>query len=846
MAADLQLIFGTIGVSQMISDLTRLEGKAMSLGSVFTSVTQSLSGPAGIAAGVAIIAGVVTNGVKAFAGFEQSLADLSAITGATGKDLQFYQDQAIKIGSTTTAAASEVVEAYKLIGSAKPELLDNSKALNDVTESALLLAEAAGMQLPEAATALTDALNQFQAPAQQAGAYVDVLAAAAKYGASEIPQTTQALLGFGTVAKQQNVNIYESAAAIEVLAAQGLKGAEAGHQLRNILLKMGMVKVLDKPSLADLARLGVNLDIVSNAALPLVDRLRELSKISGDTAALGHIFDVFNVKSANILLGNVSALEEMTKKVSETGIAASQAATRTATLEAFWKKMQNLLEVQMIGIGESLKPVLDDIIEGFIPALESVKDLFHAWAQPIGELITAVADLGKSLGFISKNTSTFAGVVQILTGALKLTIAPFRLIVTIVAKAISLFTEAREGLKRITTQMPILGTAIKILLGPIGVLNEALGFLGGLFGSSGKAAEDAAARFKHLQNTVAQTVVNMGGGKGDVTAFIKTIDQAQFAGLSQAEALQLLQLKFKIYLEDTKKATQATDDLAKAQATAGEAMKAGPLPGSIDFINAQLKRLREAFTATDSELKRISIGKAIEGYEFQLMKFGATVDKLKGQQADTILDPNFAMPQRTLETLDAVAGSLSVVNAELTTTGKIIEFISRGSSLERAQVAFEQLRDGAKQIGDAFKQFAVDAAFAFGEAIAGSGKFGQSMAQLLTGLGATITKLAGMALLNASISLGPTPAALGMALAGLGLIGLSGAIGAIGRRNQQSTSGPSLATPNSGMNTPSRSGIGEGGRSAFEGVELQLVMQDGTAMPAYIRRAGMREGRRRG
>jgi hypothetical protein len=66
---------------------------------------------------------------------------------------------------------------------------------------------------------------------------IDALAAGAKYGAAAIPEVSEAMVKFGAAAKAANVSVIESTALIETLAEKGLKGAEAGTAIRNVLLK---------------------------------------------------------------------------------------------------------------------------------------------------------------------------------------------------------------------------------------------------------------------------------------------------------------------------------------------------------------------------------------------------------------------------------------------------------------------------------------------------------------------------------------------------------------------------------------------------------------------------------
>src|SRR5476649_2753222 len=97
------------------------------------------------------------------------------------------------MGRTTEYSASQAVEALKLMASAKPELLQTADGLTQATKSALVLAQAAGTTLPDATKTLALSLNQFGAGANQADRYINVLAAGAKFGASEITDTAPRL-----------------------------------------------------------------------------------------------------------------------------------------------------------------------------------------------------------------------------------------------------------------------------------------------------------------------------------------------------------------------------------------------------------------------------------------------------------------------------------------------------------------------------------------------------------------------------------------------------------------------------------------------------------------------------
>ena len=276
-----------------------------------------------------------------------------------------------------------MLEAYKLIGSAKPELLENSEALDLVAQKSLLLADASGLELPDAVTRLTDAMNQFGAGSDQAGKFVDVLASGAKYGSAEIPQITEALLEFGAVAKSSNVSIQESTALIEALAEKGIKGSEAGTKLRNVLVSLSASKGLSKQAQESFTRLGIDTDILSDKTLSLDTRLRELSKAKDDDVALLKIFGKENIVAAKTVLMQTDRIKDLTEAVDENGVAQEQASIRTDTLAGEWKKLGNAWDSEMLKIGGSssgLKDIIKTIRENLGLIIKSVVNLAKAFA----------------------------------------------------------------------------------------------------------------------------------------------------------------------------------------------------------------------------------------------------------------------------------------------------------------------------------------------------------------------------------------------------------------------------------------------------------------------------------
>ena len=122
MATDLY----TVEIQAKSTGIAAATAQMESLGkqSTLASKAVKLFGAAAAGLSVGAIFNKITQDTMAFT---RSVSQLSAITGATGEDLKFYEEQAALIGKTTTLSASQAAEAFQLIASAKPDLLSSKK-----------------------------------------------------------------------------------------------------------------------------------------------------------------------------------------------------------------------------------------------------------------------------------------------------------------------------------------------------------------------------------------------------------------------------------------------------------------------------------------------------------------------------------------------------------------------------------------------------------------------------------------------------------------------------------------------------------------------------------------------
>ncbi|TPG66049.1 phage tail tape measure protein [Hymenobacter nivis] len=264
--------------------------------------------------------------------FESALSSVSALTGATGEDLQFMADKAKELGPAVGKSADEVLKAFELVGSAQPALLDSKENLAGVTEQALLLAAAAKEELPAAAEALTGVMNQFSASAGEAGRYVNALAAGAKEGAATIPQTAESLKYFGVNAATANISVEKSVALIQLLAERSIKGEQAGTQLRAVLAKLASGARETNPEVVGLST-----------------ALDNLGKKNLSTAQYTKLFGLENANTARVLTEGREKVEALTLAVTGTGAANEQAAKQLDNIATAGGRFTSVLKNLVVG-----------------------------------------------------------------------------------------------------------------------------------------------------------------------------------------------------------------------------------------------------------------------------------------------------------------------------------------------------------------------------------------------------------------------------------------------------------------------------------------------------------------
>ena len=321
--------------------------------------------------------------IGAFTEFEDAAQDLSALTGLTGKELEYLKDQAKATGPQFGMTAAEMLTAYKVMGGAKPELLAQKEALADVTKEAIILAKAGKLDLADSATSVAESLNQFGAKADQARRFINVMAAGAKEGSAEIKEVGVSLKNSGTVAKSAGLSFEETNAVLQSLSSIALKGGEAGTQFKNVLLKLMSGADDTNPKIVGLDK-----------------ALENLGKQNLSTAEMAKKFGSENVVAAQHIITHGKEITTLTEKMTGTNTAYEQAKTNMDTLSERWKQGTSVVTGFAVSIGEKLAPYVKKAI-----------DFFLEWASNVGVYTGVFTTFGGVLGDIWDIISTLGTLI---------------------------------------------------------------------------------------------------------------------------------------------------------------------------------------------------------------------------------------------------------------------------------------------------------------------------------------------------------------------------------------------------------------------------------------------------
>ena len=199
----------------------------------------------GVTAATVAVGGFAAASVNTGMAFDSSMSQVAATMGYTVDELNdstseasqnFSQlrEFAMEMGANTAFSASQAADALNYMALAGYDAETSMTMLPNV----LNLAAAGGIELAAASDMVTDAQSALGLTLDETSELVDMMARTSSKSNTSVAQLGEAILTVGGTAKTLSGGTTELNMALGVLADNGIKGAEGGTALRNMILSL--------------------------------------------------------------------------------------------------------------------------------------------------------------------------------------------------------------------------------------------------------------------------------------------------------------------------------------------------------------------------------------------------------------------------------------------------------------------------------------------------------------------------------------------------------------------------------------------------------------------------------
>nr|DAX37126.1 MAG TPA: minor tail protein [Caudoviricetes sp.] len=407
-------------------------------------------------------AGIGALSVKTAADFESAMSQVSAISGATGNDLNALKDKAKEMGMTTKFSAKESADALKYMAMAGWD----TKKMLDGLPGVMNLAAASGEELGTVSDIVTDAMTAFGLKADQAGHFADVLAMASSKSNTNVSLLGESFKYAAPLAGAMGYSVEDVGTALGIMANAGIKGSEAGTTLRSALTRLAsptkdVVKGLNMLGLEVKDVQGLSLDetlMVFRNSFKKLDKTQKAqasSMIFGKTAMSG-MLAVINASDKDYegLLDNMYKADGAAKKMAD---------TMNDNLNGQIILLKSALEALAIKIGDILLPFIKELvthIQNFVDFLNGLSPAAQSAIVAVGGLIA------------------IAGPLLIVIGQMSIGVGALMKVFSMFGAATTATTVATAGAG---ASMGGLGAVMTALTGPIGIIVGLIVALGATF-----------------------------------------------------------------------------------------------------------------------------------------------------------------------------------------------------------------------------------------------------------------------------------------------------------------------------------------------------------------------------
>lgn len=368
----------------------------------------------------AAVTGLGVAAVKTAADFDSAMANVAAISGATGDDLQALRDKAREMGEKTKFSASEAADAMSYMAMAGWKTGDMLSGI----EGIMHLAAASGEDLATTSDIVTDALTAFGLTAEDSAHFADILAAASSNANTNVSMMGETFKYCAPVAGALGYSAEDVAEAIGLMGNAGIKSTQAGTALRTMMTKLQGELKLSGEALGEVTIQTANADgSMRELSDILADCRTAFSKMSeSEAAAAAETLVGKNAMSGFLALmnsapGDIDKLRNAIENCD--GSAEDMAAIMQDNLNGQLTILKSQLEELAISFGEMLMPVIRKVVtavQGFVDKLNNMDEAQRKTIITIGLVIAALGPflviLGTVISTVGKSMKAYASATK--------------------------------------------------------------------------------------------------------------------------------------------------------------------------------------------------------------------------------------------------------------------------------------------------------------------------------------------------------------------------------------------------------------------------------------------------
>lgn len=421
------------------NNMTKVGDKLTSVG---TTLTKSVTVPI-VGAGAAI--------VKLSADFESAMSKVSAISGATGSDLEALNAKAQEMGATTKFSATEAAEAFTYMAMAGWK----TEAMLQGIDGIMNLAAADGLDLATTSDIVTDALTAFGLSASDSAHFADVLAKASSAANTNVSMLGESFKYVAPVAGALGYTAEDTAVALGLMANSGIKGSQSGTALRAALTRLidptkDVAKAMKAYDLS-MTKSDGTMRSLGDVMVMLRENMGNLTAAEQAQAAA----TLFGQEAMSGMLAIINASDEdfanLTEQINNADGAAKQMAdTMLNNLSGQLTILKSSLEGLALQFGEIILPYVKRFTEWIQELTLKLQELSPEQKEQVVKWLAIAAAIGPVLVILGKVISAVGTVVKVLAGVSATVAIVVAVIAVLVAAFVNLWKTNEEFRDNIT------------------------------------------------------------------------------------------------------------------------------------------------------------------------------------------------------------------------------------------------------------------------------------------------------------------------------------------------------------------------------------------------------------